>query len=217
VDLSDFRQEYRRQPIDVDTVDPNPYRQFEQWFQEACDPKLDPPVVEPNAMVLATVDQGGQPTQRTVLLKYFDESGFVFFTNYESRKATQIENNPHVSLLFPWYSLQRQVEISGVAERVTTAESAKYFALRPRGSQLGAWVSQQSSVVSARSLLQNKLQELKQKFASGTIPKPPAWGGYRVKPTRIEFWQGGENRIHDRIAYLSTSDPKTWERQRLAP
>ena len=212
MDLNDLRQEYSERSIDVESVDPNPFMQFESWFEEATAAG----VIEPNAMVVATADQDGRPTQRTVLLKYFDESGFVFFTNYHSRKATHISGNANVSLLFPWYALQRQVEVSGVAEKVSSADSLKYFALRPRGSQLGAWVSQQSSVVSTRSVLQNKLAELKQKFASGSVPMPPSWGGYRVSPVRIEFWQGGKNRLHDRIEYR-LADDRIWQRQRLAP
>ena len=212
MDLHDLRQEYSERSIDVDSVDPNPFIQFETWFTEATKAE----VTEPNAMVIATTDANGQSTQRTVLLKYFDETGFVFFTNYESRKATQISGNARVSLLFPWYVLHRQVEISGIAEKINSAESIKYFALRPRGSQLGAWVSQQSSVVSSRSVLQNKLAELKKKFASGSVPMPPTWGGFRVKPLRIEFWQGGKNRLHDRIEYQLSSD-QSWQRQRLSP
>jgi len=214
MDLHDLRKEYADRSLDVESVDPNPFKQFESWFNEAIEAKI----VEPNAMVVSTVDQNGQPTQRTVLLKYYDESGFVFFTNYRSRKATQISGNQHVSLLFPWYELQRQVEVNGIAEKVSAAESLKYFARRPRGSQLGAWVSEQSSVISTRSLLQNKLVELKQKFASGSVPMPPSWGGFRVKPFRIEFWQGGKDRLHDRIEYRPDGDDeKSWQRQRLAP
>ena len=212
MDLHDLRQEYSERSVDVDSVDPDPFIQFETWFKEATEAEI----TEPNAMVIATTDPDGQSTQRTVLLKYFDQSGFVFFTNYASRKATQISGNANVSLLFPWYMLHRQVEISGVAEKVNSAESLKYFALRPRGSQLGAWVSQQSSVVSSRSVLKNKLAELKQKFSSGSVPMPPNWGGFRVKPSRFEFWQGGKNRLHDRIEYQLNSN-QSWQRQRLAP
>ena len=213
MDLHNLRREYAATPIDVDSVDPCPFKQFEAWFAEANAQELP----EPNAMVVSTVGEDNRPTQRTVLLKYFDKSGFVFFTNYESRKAKQISGNENISLLFPWYPLQRQVEVNGIAEKVSAADSLKYFALRPRGSQLGAWVSQQSSVVSSRSLLQNKLAELKQKFAKGQVPKPPAWGGFRVKPSRIEFWQGGQDRLHDRIEYTHSTGNKTWTRQRLSP
>lgn len=213
MDLNKVRQEYKSNSIDIDSVDACPLKQFESWFKEA----RDDGVLEPNAMSLSTVNASGCPTQRTVLLKYFDQAGFVFFTNFNSRKARDIADNPSVSLLFPWYSLQRQVEVSGRATKISTAESLKYFALRPRGSQLGAWVSQQSSVISSRSLLQNKLAELKQKFSTGTVPMPDAWGGYRVKPSRIEFWQGGQNRLHDRIEYQWIPLDENWTRRRLAP
>ena len=172
MDLNHLRKEYTDHSIDLDSVDSCPFRQFETWFGEAKSKQ----VIEPNAMVVATVDADGQPTQRTVLLKYFDKTGFVFFTNYHSRKASQIAGNPRVALLFPWYALQRQVEVNGIVEKVSAAASLKYFALRPRGSQLGAWVSEQSTVVSNRSLLQNKLDELKRRFAGGEVPMPPAWG-----------------------------------------
>lgn len=213
MDLNKHRREYTASSIAVDSVDPCPMKQFESWFKDATGSDM----VEPNAMVLSTVDATVRPTQRTVLLKYIDQSGFVFFTNYNSRKSSHIDNCPRVSLLFPWYALQRQVEVSGIAEKVNSAESLKYFALRPRGSQLGAWVSQQSAVVSSRSILQNKLAEFKHKFSSGEVPMPNAWGGYRVKPLRIEFWQGGRNRLHDRIEYQWMPENETWIRQRLAP
>ena len=213
MDLNHLRREYSSSPIDVDSVDPCPFKQFESWFGVAREQEI----LEPNAMIVSTVDAENQPSQRTVLLKYFDLSGFVFYTNYDSRKAKQIGDNQNVSLLFPWYALQRQVEINGVAEKVSAAESLKYFALRPRGSQVGAWVSQQSQVVSNRSLLQNKFAEFTQKFAKGEIPKPTNWGGFRVRPTRIEFWQGGKDRLHDRIEYLVSTDELSWSRQRLSP
>jgi pyridoxamine 5'-phosphate oxidase len=167
-------------------------------------------------MVISTVTADGRPAQRTVLLKYYDVNGFVFFTNYDSRKARQLAENPHVSLHFLWLPLQRQVEINGVAAKVSTAESLKYFALRPRGSQLGAWVSQQSSVISSRSLLEAKFNELKQKFAHGEIPLPSFWGGFRVTPSRFEFWQGQSSRMHDRFEYLPSGEGR-WIRQRLSP
>ena len=213
MDLHELRQEYSGRPIDVDSVDPCPFKQFESWFKDACDAD----VVEPNATVVSTVDPVGRPTLRTVLLKYFDESGFLFFTNYNSRKAQHLAGNSSLSLLFPWYALQRQIEINGTAEKVSSAESMKYFALRPRGSQLGSWVSAQSSAVSSRSMLQNKWSEFKQKFASGSVPMPPSWGGVRVKPARMEFWQGGKNRLHDRIEYSLLPDDEGWLRQRLSP
>ena len=213
MDLSHLRQEYADRPFDVDHVDPSPFRQFEHWYREATEADL----LEPNAMTLATVDPSGRPAQRTVLLKYFDTDGFVFFTNYGSRKATHIAANAHVSVLFPWLTLQRQVEISGSAAKVSTAETLKYFVTRPRGSQLGAWVSQQSQVVTSRSLLEVKMDELKRKFASGQIPLPSFWGGFRIEPTRFEFWQGRPNRLHDRICYEPIATEPHWRRQRLSP
>ncbi|WP_182868340.1 pyridoxamine 5'-phosphate oxidase [Stieleria mannarensis] len=212
MDLSDLRQDYALQSLDIDDVDPSPLVQFERWYQQATEAEL----LEPNAMVLATVDSNGQPTQRTVLLKYFDASGLVFFTNHESRKARQIGLNPRVSTLFQWLPLQRQVEIGGTAQKVSTAESLKYFVTRPRGSRLGAWVSQQSEIVSSRSLLEAKMQEMKQRFASKEVPLPSFWGGYRIRPTRFEFWQGRPNRLHDRICY-EKDDEGEWQRMRLAP
>jgi pyridoxamine 5'-phosphate oxidase len=214
MDLSNQRREYSQPSIEIDNLDPSPIRQFELWFRDASE---TPAIIEPNAMVLSTVDETGRPTLRSVLLKLFDESGFVFFTNGTSRKARQIAGNQNVALLFPWYGLQRQVEINGIAERVTVAEAMKYFALRPRGSQLGAWVSRQSSVVPTLSVLHSKLDEMTKKFSSGAIPMPPTWGGYRVKPLRMEFWQGGVNRLHNRIQYTFSKDDQTWHRTRLAP
>jgi pyridoxamine 5'-phosphate oxidase len=211
LDLSALRQEYANQDHDIDTTAESPYDQFQTWFEQATKAEL----TEPNAMVLTTVSTSGRPTQRTVLLKYFDRQGFVFFTNYGSRKALQIEANPHVSVLFPWYPLHRQVEINGTVTRVSTAESMKYFALRPRGSQLGAWVSQQSAVVSNRSILESKWDAMLRKFGEGEIPLPGFWGGYRIIPERFEFWQGGAKRLHDRIEYLPTAE--AWHRQRLSP
>lgn len=213
MDLGGKRQEYSAGSIDIDSVDPDPFKQFESWLNEAIDGKI----LEPNAMTLSTVDQQGRPTQRTLLLKYFDQTGFVFFTNFGSRKSEHLKHNSSVSILFFWPSLQRQVEINGNAGKISTSESIKYFARRPRGSQLGAWVSQQSSVVSTRSILMNKLAEFKQKFLAGEVPMPTFWGGYRIKPERFEFWQGGTNRLHDRIEYLNQTENDVWSRQRLAP
>lgn len=211
MDLSSLRQEYANQELDTTTAHANPTEQFQKWFQEASTAQL----LEPNAMVLATVDATGRPSQRTVLLKTFDDSGFVFFTNFSSRKAAQIAGNPQVSVLFQWLPLHRQVEIHGVASKVSTAESLTYFAKRPRGSQLGAWISHQSQVVSSRSVLETKWQEMKRRFGEGEIPLPNFWGGFRIQPTRFEFWQGGAKRLHDRIEYLPAAEG--WQRQRLAP
>ncbi len=210
--LHDQRREYDATPIDEQSLSKNPFEQFQRWFQTATDEKL----LEPNAMTLATVDERGRPTVRTVLLKYFDEKGFVFFTNYGSRKASHIAQNSHVSILFQWLPLQRQLSIEGRAEKVSTFESMKYFASRPRGSQLGAWVSEQSTVITSRSLLEMKLAELKAKFANGEVPWPSFWGGFRIVPDRFEFWQGQPSRLHDRFEYVLQPDAQ-WLRQRLSP
>ena len=210
-DIASLRKEYTKASLDESSVDPNPLVQFEQWFQEAASSE----VLEPNAMVLGTVNTDGQPFQRTVLLKSFDAQGFVFYTNYTSRKAGQMEHNPKVSLLFPWYSLERQVMVTGTVGKISTKESLAYFLSRPRGSQLGAWVSNQSQVISSRSLLEKKLAEMKEKFREGKIPLPDQWGGYRVVPDSIEFWQGRPNRLHDRILFEKTGE--SWNISRLAP
>ncbi|MBT8347178.1 MAG: pyridoxamine 5'-phosphate oxidase, partial [Desulfofustis sp.] len=166
--------------------------------------------------VLATVDHRGQPSQRTVLLKYFDQDGFVFFTNYGSRKADEIAGNDRVSLLFVWLELDRQVMINGYAERISSKESARYFISRPRNSQVAAWVSSQSHGLSSRQALMQKFAEMKKKFGEGKIPLPSFWGGYRVVPSEIEFWQGRENRLHDRFSYQQ-QDNESWSIERLAP
>jgi pyridoxamine 5'-phosphate oxidase len=215
MDLGQLREEYRRAGLTREQLAADPFEQFERWFQEACRAE----VAEPNAMILSTVSAAGRPAQRTVLLKYFDRQGLVFFTNYQSRKAQHIGENPAVSLLFLWLPLERQVEIQGRAEKVPTAESLTYFTSRPRGSQLGAWCSQQSEVITSRTLLELKFDEIRRKFASGQIPLPSFWGGYRVVPERLEFWQGRPNRLHDRFAYSrQTGDgADNWSIHRLAP
>jgi pyridoxamine 5'-phosphate oxidase len=214
MDLSDFRKEYSAKGLHRSDLDACPIKQFTQWFQQAIE--LD--VHEPNAMSLATVDAQGRPLLRTVLLKYFDAQGFVFFTNYESRKAQQIAQNPNVSLLFPWVTLERQVIVQGRAEKISAAESLRYFTSRPRDSQLGAWVSQQSSVISSRKLLLQKLHEIGEKFTHGEIPLPSFWGGFRIVPETIEFWQGGPARIHDRFLFSRESPAATeWNVERLSP
>jgi pyridoxamine 5'-phosphate oxidase len=207
-----LREKYMQEGLELEALNPNPYKQFEHWFAQI----VDSGIPEPNAMIVATVDGEGQPWQRTVLLKIFDERGFVFFTNYESRKAQQIAVNPKVSLLFAWYALGRQVKITGTAEKISSAESLKYFATRPRGSRIGAWASPQSQVISSRSLLMQKVDELKRKFAEGEIPLPTFWGGYRITPSTFEFWQAGEYRLHDRFLY-TPADGEGWTIQRLAP
>ena len=212
MDIHALREEYKIGELRRKDLQDDPFQQFEIWFQQACNAEL----LEPNAMTLATVSDRGQPFMRTVLLKYFDNSGFVFFTNYESRKADQIEANPRVSILFTWLPLQRQVHIIGTAEKVTTEESWQYFTSRPRGSQLGAWTSQQSSIISSRQLLLMQFEKMKHKFLDGEIPLPDFWGGYRIVPDSFEFWQGCTNRLHDRFLYTHQED-KTWQIHRLAP
>lgn len=211
MDLADFRKEYSDRGLHREELNADPVAQFSQWFSHATELGVH----EPNAMTLATVDETGMPYQRTVLLKYFDANGFVFFTNYSSRKSKQLAINPKCSLLFPWITLERQVIIQGVAEKISSAESLRYFASRPRESQIGAWVSNQSEVITSRKFLMQKLAEIKDKFQHGEIPLPSFWGGYRVVPTAIEFWQGGPARLHDRFLYQKSGS--TWNIERLSP
>jgi pyridoxamine 5'-phosphate oxidase len=211
-DLADLRREYTVRPLTRSELDPDPIRQFDRWFREA----LEVEAMDANAMGIATVSNDGQPSLRTVLLKYYGETGFVFYTNLESRKAREIGENNQVALLFYWHELHRQVKITGAATPITAAENLKYFARRPRDSQLGAWVSKQSSVISSRALLENAFEQMKQKFAKGEVPLPSFWGGFRVAPTGIEFWQGRESRLHDRFLY-SLADQGDWKIERLAP
>ena len=206
-----MRQGYKNMGLDKEDLNADPIIQFESWFEEA---KKAEPI--PTAMSLATVNNIGEPTLRTVLLKLFDKKGFIFFTNYKSRKADHITDNPNVAVLFNWVALERQVSITGVAEKIKTKESIKYFISRPRGSQLGAWVSDQSSVLSSRKILEMKLEEMKSKFSDGDIPLPDFWGGYRIVPKTFEFWQGRPNRLHDRFLYSKQSD-ESWQIDRIAP
>ncbi len=214
MDLFAFREEYTRGGLSREDLDSDPFAQFRRWFDQACEANL----IEPNAMTLCTAGTDGHPSARTVLLKAFDSRGFVFFTNYTGRKAGQLAENPHAALLFPWLGLERQVEVEGRVEKISTAESLKYFLSRPFGSQLGAWVSHQSSVISSRSILLKKLDEMKRRFSEGKVPLPEFWGGYRVVPARIEFWQGRPNRLHDRFCYTRLAETSTaWQIDRLAP
>ena len=206
-----IRQGYKNMGLDKEDLNADPIIQFESWFEEAK--KVEP---IPTAMSLATVNNIGEPTLRTVLLKLFDKKGFVFFTNYKSRKADHITDNPNVAVIFNWVALERQVSITGFAEKIKTKESIKYFMNRPRGSQLGAWVSDQSSVLSSRKILELKLEEMKRKFSDGKIPIPDFWGGYRIIPKTFEFWQGRPNRLHDRFLYLKHSN-ESWKIDRIAP
>lgn len=209
--IQHLRQDYDHDPLSEAGLAADPVMQFRAWFDEARDAGIP----EPNAMSLGTADAAGRVSCRTVLLKAFDERGFVFFTNYGSRKACQIAENPQASLLFPWVALARQVEIAGRVEKISTAESVAYFLSRPFLSQLGAWVSDQSSVISSRQILTAKFEELKNRFASGEVPKPEGWGGFRVIPETMEFWQGGASRLHDRFLY--TRSDMGWKIERLAP
>jgi len=194
-------------------LDPDPYREFEQRFTQV----IEAEIAEPNAMSLATVDENGQPWVRTVLLKTYDERGFVFFTNYESRKARQIAGNPQVALSFPWFALGWEVKVTGTAARVSFTESMKYFATRPRGSQIGAWASPQSQVITSRSLLDTRVAEMKRKLHDHEVPLPAFWGGFRVRPSTIEFWQARTNRLHDRFLYSHDAAHDAWHIERLAP
>jgi pyridoxamine 5'-phosphate oxidase len=217
VDVAALRREYSQAGLQRRDLASEPVAQFRLWFEQARAAQL----LEPNAMVLGTCD-GARPSSRTVLLKAYDERGFVFFTNYGSRKAREIAAQPEVSLLFPWYGLERQVAILGRAERISAAESLAYFSSRPFGSRVGAWVSQQSRVISSRSILEMKWEEMKRRFASGEVPLPGAWGGYRVVPLEVEFWQGRPNRLHDRFRYCRPQGDgggqgSGWTIERLAP
>ena len=212
MNVSGLRRSATGFALDREDLHDDPIEQFEDWFSYACETVP----MDPNAVSIATVDEHNRPTSRTVLLKYFDERGFVFFSNFESAKAEHIEANPNVALLFFWSEAARQVRIQGTAEKIPASETLKYFVSRPRGSQIGAWVSAQSSVISSRSLLETEFQKLKNKFKNKEVPLPSFWGGYRVVPTVIEFWQGRRNRLHDRFRY-AREDDGDWTIARLAP
>ncbi|MBK4716781.1 MULTISPECIES: pyridoxamine 5'-phosphate oxidase [Tenebrionibacter/Tenebrionicola group] len=209
--IAHLRREYTKGGLRRRDLTDTPLALFERWLKQACEARLS----DPTAMVVATVDELGQPYQRIVLLKHFDARGMVFYTNLGSRKARHIEGNPCVSLLFPWHMLERQVMVQGRAERLSTLDVVKYFHTRPRDSQIGAWVSKQSSRISARGVLESKFLEIKNKFMQGEVPLPSFWGGYRISIEQMEFWQGGENRLHDRFLYQRDQDG--WKIDRLAP
>ncbi|MBW7984377.1 pyridoxamine 5'-phosphate oxidase [Enterobacillus tribolii] len=209
--LEDLRREYTHGGLRRSDLTDDPLELFERWLKQACDARL----ADPTAMCVATVDERGQPYQRIVLLKHVDQQGMVFYTNLGSRKAQQLAHNPRVSLHFPWHTLERQVSVLGVAERLSMLEVMKYFHSRPKDSQIAAWVSRQSSRISTRGVLESKFLELKQKFSQGEIPLPSFWGGFRVKIESVEFWQGRESRLHDRFLYQRDGDG--WTIDRLAP
>jgi pyridoxamine 5'-phosphate oxidase len=211
--LADLREEYGRAELIESLASPNPIAQFEAWFSEACGSGLK----EANAMTLATATATGQPSARTVLLKEFGDDGFVFFTNYESRKAQELEQNPLAALVLYWAELERQVRVEGAVHRTSRHQTERYFRSRPKGSQLGALASPQSSVVASRTLLENRLQELEARYHNiDDVPVPEFWGGYCVYPHTIEFWQGRPNRLHDRLRYSRTAKG-LWHLERLAP
>ena len=211
MNLADLRLSYTKAGLTEADLDPDPFRQFELWMSQAISSQL----IEPNAMTLATVNAAGQPNARTVLLKAFDRSGFVFYTNYESRKSREIAGNPYMCLLFYWAELERQVRVAGRAERVPEAESDAYFQSRPVGHQLGAWVSNQSTVIAGREVIEESLANVAKRFEPGPVPRPAHWGGFRVVPHAIEFWQGRANRLHDRLEYVLANG--TWTFRRLSP
>ena len=211
VSLADLRKDYSLAGLLEKDLAKDPFRQFEQWFQEAEAAKIP----EPNAMTLATATRDGRPSARTILLKGLDGRGFVFFSNYESRKGRELEANPCATLLFPWVAMERQVTVEGALTKVAREESETYFHSRPRASQLAAWVSQQSSIISGRAVLEDNMKRVEEKYAGQEVPLPPHWGGWRVAPETVEFWQGRRSRLHDRLRYRRIKD--SWTVERLAP
>ncbi len=209
--INTLRHDFAKETLDEANVNSNPILQFEKWFNEAVDADVN----EPNAMTVCTTTKEGKPSARIILLRNFNENGFVFYTNYTSRKGTEIEENPNCALLFFWPELERQVRIEGILKKQTAEESDLYFNTRPRGSKLSAWTSEQSKVISSREVLNKQYEKLSEKYPDENVPRPPYWGGYELKPISIEFWQGRQNRLHDRILY--TNENNNWKIERLAP
>jgi pyridoxamine 5'-phosphate oxidase len=210
--IAEIRRTYGARRLRRADLHADPFEQFGLWLKEA----LDAGMIEPNAMSLATAWKDGKPSVRTVLLKSLDSRGFVFYTNLESRKARQLDENPNACLLFPWLALERQVIVTGLVSRVTSSEVTNYFAIRPRDSQISAWASPQSRAIASRTILESEWEKIRRRFANKEVPLPPFWGGYRVAPETIEFWQGGQNRLHDRFEYRREPDG-SWTITRLAP
>jgi len=210
--ISDIRRDYTQAGLDVEDLTPDPFALFERWLQNAIDANL----ADPTAMTVATVDKSGQPSQRIVLLKDFDKAGFVFYTNTGSKKSQDLSQNNKISLHFPWHMLDRQVKITGTAQKLSTVSVAKYFVSRPKPSQIAAWASAQSRPIKSKQLLMEKFSAATSKFAKGEVPLPSFWGGYKVVAHQIEFWQGGEHRLHDRFVYTKSSEGH-WHTERLMP
>lgn len=211
--VADLRKDYTLQDLSETEINPNPVIQFQKWFEQARAAQLP----EPNAMTLATATPDGKPSARMVLLKDFDEQGFVLFTNYNSDKGQELAANPQAALVFWWAELERQVRIVGTVEKISPEQSDSYFEMRPPNSRLGAWASNQSQVIVDREVLEQQLQEFQRQYQNQEVPRPPHWGGYRVIPTEIEFWQGRPSRLHDRLLYTRCWDNSSWKIQRLSP
>ena len=210
-EISNLRKDYTFKELQKKSVSKNPFEQFSKWFDDVVKTKIE----QPNAMILATASKDGIPSARVVLLKGIEQNGFRFFTNYDSQKGRELIENPSASLLFFWYELERQIRISGKVEKVSIKESEEYFKTRPYESQLGAWASDQSKIIINREFLEKKFSELKMKYREGEVPLPPYWGGFKLIPHSFEFWQGRENRLHDRIAY--SKEKEEWKIERLSP
>ncbi|WP_421131928.1 pyridoxamine 5'-phosphate oxidase [Alteromonas sp. A079] len=210
--ISDLRRQYSKGSLDADALTDTPFDLFNAWLKDAIDAEIP----DPTAMTVATVDASGQPSQRIVLLKEVNDDGFVFFTNLGSRKAKELSENLKVSCHFPWFFMERQVRVCGVAEKLSLKENAQYFFSRPKDSQLAAFASKQSQPINSKALLLTQFQQMKDKFANKALPTPDFWGGFRIVPHQIEFWQGGEDRLHDRFEY-NLQDNGTWSTQRLMP